>query len=460
MKVLIIGMTLFSQFALVYSAKAQDFYTFEEYKKTDADLCVECGKGLELAKEVHAAVKRMINEGRVNQTDVVQASDKLQGLITVTQDAFENSKRAEECPALTDFKQVMPPKQSYTSHKLLLSKEIPLSTLDSFGIVRRKGTRNYFKGHDGNKEILVETTLNSDGRLIARYYEFPHSALKDLYDLPDLGSSLATPQKKRSFLEQASYETKSESFGGELQTSGQVSLKKGKASVAAAVPSLDSKGSIELDKKGKSTLRVEHVQEYFTVHYDQTFERDNNKDTSTLKLAVPKGNSAITYTQKSDESKLDLDQTLSFYDSDVVLQASVTEKGKAKPLVSKSVVINRNGSKVVSASMDSNDNFSVNIPTQFTVSQAEQIEIKGDNSFGSKEVVLHYTVSARESDLIDYTYQTKRDSSYTRQTITRQLYEGNKLGRMDVKVQQVSGAQAEDKERNETTVWLTFKGTF
>lgn len=444
---------------IIQSLHAEGYYSFGQYQRDEPETCVECEKGLGLAKDVQAAVATMIKEKKVTKEEVIRASDKLQGLIVVTQDVLDKKKSNEDCPQLANYTLVMPPSSAIDQKRLYMTKDIPLINLDSMGVSTSYGSRTYYKGHDGQKEILVEVITKNDGKAEVRYYNFPHDQLTEKYKLPDLGSSYQREKKKGDF-ELPTFNEKMEVFDGKVKASGGISLKKAEAHISTEVPALNGSGKVAVDKTGTPTLSLDHKKEFYTIHYDQVYHQDPTKDKSSVTLTSPKSSSSVTYTREGiNPDEVNFKQEMSFFESDIALTADV-KMDKESPYYKRGVEIKRQGERLISASVDSNDKFSVNIPTRFTISQADDLVIKGDNSFSSKDNVFSYTVSARDRDLINYSYQNKRNSDYNKQSVSHHVYQDRSSTTFDVKVQRVTGAKLEDKEQNETTMWLTFQTKF
>lgn len=450
---------------LPHWAVAEDYYMFSSYQRADQEQCIECEKTLGLAKEMQQVVDTMIEEKKVTGEDLTLANQKLQGLIAISEDVAKKQKAQEDCPSLASYTQVLPPTRGPDKKSLKLSQEIPFSQLKSFGFRNDYGERYYLKGHDGGKEILVEVQVIGGGKVSVNYYDYPHRELQEKYNLPDLGSSKAMKKdEKKGLIPDKIGGSDRDFFDGTISTKSELSLKKSEASFTAKVNPLDSKTSVTLDKKGVPTLALAKESEYYTIEYRQRYENLHQEEKlpnkESLRLSSPKTNTSATISRKGElESQVELVQKLNFFENDIVLSTEVKEK-KSKQTTTKAVEITRGKQKLIKAKIDSEDNYSVTVPTQFTVGQENQLTLSGENTFGSKENSYTYTASLGKRELATYSLQQKRDSSLTRQSVSHNFVDDQQNGKLGIKVEEVKGATAADKELNQTTMWLTFEKKF
>lgn len=449
-------------FCSLCSAQAisSDYNQFDSYQRTDFEKCVECEKSLSLAKDIHGVVENMIKQRKVTKDDVLLANKKLQGIIEVTQVAVDKQKNDEDCPSLSSYIQVVPPTRSLKQLHLRLSKDIPFKEVKSFGFSNSYGSRYYLKGMDGNKKILVEIQVIANGQVRMNTYDYPFDDLKETYNLPDLGSSSMTKnneREKKFALDDVKKGT--DFFDGKVKTKGEISLKKGEASVGAELSPFDSSGKVIVNKDGIPILELEKKDEYYTVNYRQTYDQ-SDKEKKSLTLSSPKSKTSATLSKKGEwEDQIDLSQKINFFESDITLSTEIKEV-KGVQSSQQKVEINRKGTQIISAKVDSEENFSVTVPTYFTVSESNKLALAGENTISTKENIFSYSVVMDEKELVTYSYHNKRNSTYSKQSLSRNVVEDSGNGKINIKIEEVKGATAADNERDQTTLWMTFEKKF
>ncbi len=439
---------------------AADYFQFDSYQRTDIETCVECEKSLTLAKDIHGVVQSMIKQRKVTKDDVLLANNKLQGMIAVTQSVADKKKNDEDCPSLVSSIQVMPPTRSLKQLHLRLSKDVPFSEVRSFGFSNRYGSRYYLKAMDGSKKILVEVQVIENGRVRINTYDYPYDDLKEPYNLPDLGSSsMAKNTEKEKLFALDNVKKGTDFLGGKVKAKGEISIKKSEASVAAELRPFDSSGKVIVNKDGIPTLELEKKDEYYTVHYRQTYDQ-SDKEKKSITLSSPKSKTSATLSKKGEwENQVDLSQKINYFDSDITLSTEIKEV-KGIQSSQQKVEVQRKGTKIISATVDSKDNFSVTVPTYFTVSESNKLAIAGENTISTKENIFSYSVILDDKELATYSHHNKHNSTYSKQSLSRNVVEDSGNGKINIKIEEVKGATAADNERDQTTLWMTFEKKF
>ena len=460
---LVIRILFFSMMVVHLQLMANDrFHSFEQFSPSSEEICVGCEKTADLAEKTHQAISELIKKEQIDSPEILDAADRLGGLIVITHETITKNMSREDCPSLADYELVFEPKERPTHRQMILSKDIPLSAVKAIGLSTTEGSRYFFKGTLGGEEILVEVVAKRLGRAVIRYYRVKHDELQAKYaDLPDLGSSKINQQSSSYQLPSFKEEL---NLGGFAEAKGEVSLKDKNAAVTVKNKKLGAGAQFKVDHTGKSHASLDFDQDAYNLQLAQQYTVSDDKKTkidSEINVQAKMLDAAAAIKFEGEEKRgLKLEKGLEWLETDILISGYYLETNKGKELKRSVEVGSKDNGKLFSFDMENKENVTVSFPTRLNIWQAEGLELKGDNSIGTKGSQFRYTVVLNRDELFTYDIKTKKNSEYRKQSLEKKIKWDNSLGRLDFKLQNIEGAVESDKEVNETSLWITVHRRF
>lgn len=436
---------------------------FTEFSPDQNAACVDCQKTVDLADKTHQAISSLIKKEKIEAPEILDAADRLGGLIIITQETINKNMQQEDCPSLADYQLVFDPVKRPEPRSLLISKEIPLAAIKSIGLTTSSGTRYFFKGMLAGEEVLVEVVTKNQGLGEIRYYRYDHAQLQEKYaDLPDLGSSKNISSERDRFALPIFKEDLSLGSLGEAK--GEISLKDKKASLDVTNKQLGAGAKFDVDHTGKSGAELRYEQEDYQLQVAQQYRVTDKKEVnidSAINMQTKLIDAAASVRfEGEDKRAYKLEKGLDWLEEDLLISGYYLESNRGKELKRSFEIGKKKNGKLFSIDVEDKKNTTISFPTRLAVGATRQWQIEGDNSIGNKAVGLRYTLILDRDELFTYDIKTKRQSEYRKQSLEKKIKWDNSLGRLDFKVQKVEGAVSSDNEKNETSLWITVHRRF